>query len=226
MGYAAATGPPGLLVLPEPASGPRAIALATGACMAHDDLSLCGLEARLRDDRFAGDLVVALTIDARGLVTAARGVGGSANDPELAPCVIAALKKRTFDVDARGEARLELDWLARHEVDEVIESGTEIEGAIAPEEIKRAIRARRAALLSCYAAGRLRNDKLAGTVLTRFVVDSAGLPREVASYERTLQDPQVVRCVEGIFGKIVFPAPTKGTVRVTYPLDFQHDWVD
>jgi hypothetical protein len=49
---------------------------------------------------------------------------------------------------------------------------------------------------------------------------NAAAVETAASSVPTLRDEQAVRCIVGVFGKLVFPAPDGGSVTVVYPIDF------
>jgi hypothetical protein len=103
----------------------------------------------------------------------------------------------------------------------MVETGTDIQGRMPPEVIRRIVRANFPRFRACYEVGLKTNPSLAGTVITRFVIDNSGAVESAASGGGTLGSGTVSACVLGVFRTLSFPAPEGGKVTVTYPINFQ-----
>lgn len=72
----------------------------------------------------------------------------------------------------------------------------------------------------CYREGLERRPSLGGAVRLRFVIDRNGQVAQVRDGGSDLPDQQVVDCVAEGFFALRFPKPTRGSVRVVYPILF------
>jgi len=104
--------------------------------------------------------------------------------------------------------------------------GAVVGANLAPEVVRRIVRANFPRLRACYQAGLKREPDLYGTITTRFVIGTTG-EVEIAAIaeldgEKRLIDPKVDACVLGVFRTISFPEPSKGTVNVVYPIRFEN----
>jgi Ca-activated chloride channel family protein len=96
-----------------------------------------------------------------------------------------------------------------------------VNGRLPAEVIQRIVRQNFGRFKLCYADGLRRDPKLAGTVVTKFVVDRTGSITNVTrDASTTMTDATVVACVTRGFGSISFPQPEEGTVIVVYPIVF------
>ena len=105
----------------------------------------------------------------------------------------------------------------------MIEAGTDIQGRLPPDVIKRIVRANYPRFRACYESGLKRDPGLKGTVSVMFIIDTSGAVESASSAGGTLTDGSVVSCVVGVYRTLSFPEPEGGKVRVTYPIDFQND---
>jgi len=105
----------------------------------------------------------------------------------------------------------------------MIETGTDIQGKLPPEIVKRIVRANFPRFRACYQQGLKKDPDLSGTVSTSFVIDSTGAVDNVTLGKGTMKDTQVAECVRGVFKTLSFPEPEAGKVKVTYPIDFHND---
>ncbi len=71
----------------------------------------------------------------------------------------------------------------------------------------------------CYEQGLGRNPSLEGRIPVRFIVGSDGVVAN-ASASGDFPDAAVKSCVVSAFYGLSFPAPDRGTVKVTYPIMF------
>jgi hypothetical protein len=92
---------------------------------------------------------------------------------------------------------------------------------IAPEVIKRVVQANIGRFRGCYVDGLRRDPKLAGKVVTKFVIGRDGTVQTAADGGSDLPDPSVVSCVVRAFTSLEFPANPDGVATVVYPFDMQ-----
>lgn len=105
----------------------------------------------------------------------------------------------------------------------MIETGTDIQGRLPPEVIKRIIRANFPRFRACYEQGLKKDPGLKGTVAVRFIIDTTGAVESANLSGGSMSDSQVSSCVLGVYRTLSFPEPEGGKVMVTYPIDFQND---
>jgi len=105
----------------------------------------------------------------------------------------------------------------------MIETGTDIQGQLPPEVIKRIIRANFPRLRACYQQALKKSPSIKGTVTTTFTIDSTGAVESASLGKGTVEDEPMKQCVLGVFNTLSFPEPEKGKVKVIYPIDFQND---
>lgn len=106
-----------------------------------------------------------------------------------------------------------------------------VNGRLPPEDIQKVVRANFGRMRSCYEAGLGRNPKLAGTVSTKFVIDTEGRVSSAQAAPNTkfganepdsppFPDADVTKCVVDVFATLRFPKPDGGIVTVVYPIIF------
>jgi hypothetical protein len=105
----------------------------------------------------------------------------------------------------------------------MIETGTDIQGRLPPEVIKRIIRANFPRFRACYEQGLKKDPGLKGTVSVRFIIDMTGAVESASLSGGSMSDGQVSGCVLGVYRTLSFPEPEGGKVMVTYPIDFQNE---
>jgi hypothetical protein len=105
----------------------------------------------------------------------------------------------------------------------MIEAGTDIQGRLPPDVIKRIVRANYPRFRACYESGLKRDPGLKGTVSVMFIIDTSGAVESASGAGGTMTDGTVSSCVVGVYRTLSFPEPEGGKVRVTYPIDFQND---
>ena len=89
-----------------------------------------------------------------------------------------------------------------------------------PEVIQKIVRASYPSIRACYEQGLTRNRKLAGKLVTRFVIGTDGTVEAVVDGGSTIPDSKVARCVHAEYWKMRFPRPERGKVTVIYPIAF------
>jgi hypothetical protein len=105
----------------------------------------------------------------------------------------------------------------------MIETGTEIQGRLPPEVIKRIIRANFPRFRACYEQGLKKDPGLKGTVAVRFIIDTTGAVESANQAGGNMPDGGVSSCVVAVYRTLSFPEPEGGKVLVTYPIDFQNE---
>ena len=105
----------------------------------------------------------------------------------------------------------------------MIETGTDIQGRLPPEVVKRIIRANFPRFRACYEQGLKKDPGLKGTVSVRFIIDTTGAVESASGAGGSMTDGQVSGCVLSVYRTLSFPEPEGGKVMVTYPIDFQND---
>ncbi len=88
---------------------------------------------------------------------------------------------------------------------------------IPPETVQALVRGRFAGVEACYQAGLARSATLAGDVTIRIVANADGAVQSATDDGSTLSDHQVVSCIAGELGKVVFPHGG-GVLTVRYPI--------
>lgn len=99
---------------------------------------------------------------------------------------------------------------------EAPESGS---GRLAPEVIKKVVRANNAKFRACYQEGLKKDPTLRGRVVTRFVIGPDGHV-ESAATSGDLKDDDVKECVARATKALSFAKPEGGQVAVAYPIVF------
>jgi len=93
--------------------------------------------------------------------------------------------------------------------------------ALPPEVIRRIVRQNFGRFRLCYENGLRTDPTLAGSVRTRFVIESDGAAGTVSDAGSVMSDAGVVACVQRAFGSLAFPQPAGGvSMTVTYSLSF------
>jgi len=94
-------------------------------------------------------------------------------------------------------------------------------GKLAPEVIRRIVRAHITRLHHCYERSLQQDPNLQGKIAVRFVIEPNGAVSSVADAGSTITDKAMMSCTLNTFQAMLFPAPEGGgKVVVTYPLVF------
>ncbi len=99
-------------------------------------------------------------------------------------------------------------------------AATQVSGRIPPEVIQRIVRPQFGRLRACYTAAVGPSSTLSGRVVIRFTILRDGTVGTAVDQGSTLESAAVIRCVAGVFLTLTFPAPERGVVTVTYPIQF------
>ncbi len=90
-----------------------------------------------------------------------------------------------------------------------------------PGQIARVVRARLAGIRACYERALKRKPDLAGKLVLRLVLSSAGTVTAVEIDEDTLGDAEVASCVRALVARWRFPSPPGGSAEFSFPFVFQ-----
>lgn len=95
------------------------------------------------------------------------------------------------------------------------------DGSLEKDEIRKVVKTHIQEIRSCYNEGLSRKPTMAGKLTVDFEIAAGG---EVSSSQiqqgSTLADPKVEGCVAAAVQSWKFPAPTGGSVHVSYPFEF------
>jgi len=86
------------------------------------------------------------------------------------------------------------------------------------EVVRRIVRQNFGRFRLCYENALRMDPSLAGTVRTRFVIETDGSVAKVSDAGSTLPDASVIGCMDRAFGALSFPSPEGAAVTVTYSL--------
>lgn len=199
--------------------GPRAIAVARGACAAIPSIQTCR-GSNLPE----GSLEVELTVDEKGRATVAPKP--HTLDPELVTCVTDTFAAATFDAAAKGTTPYSLTFSMLRPTHPRTDNGTvltemrlTIVGNYVPLHVKALIRNNHPRVRACYEAGLKKDPKLAGRVSLSFVIDKTGSARDMKLLDKSFPDEGVTKCIAKIFAGIAFLEPPTGTVQVQWMAD-------
>ncbi|MBI5490282.1 MAG: AgmX/PglI C-terminal domain-containing protein [Deltaproteobacteria bacterium] len=93
-------------------------------------------------------------------------------------------------------------------------------GGLSKEVIQRVMRLQHNRIKHCYESALHSSPDLSGRVTVNFTVAPEGYVRGVRTVSNSLDDGSVAQCIEGIIGRLNFPA-VDGITTATYPFLFQ-----
>lgn len=96
-----------------------------------------------------------------------------------------------------------------------------VDGKLNPSLVTKEVRARLGAVKACYERALKRNPNLSGKVKIRWTITAAGTVAAVEIDEDSMGDAEVSSCIKGLVLRWRFPAPSGGSVEVTFPFLFQ-----
>ena len=94
-----------------------------------------------------------------------------------------------------------------------------VAGRLPPEVIQRILRQLRTPIIACYQVGLRKKPDLSGTVSVSFVIDTGGSVSQAVDAGSTLSDRNVCACGAQSVGRVSFPAPEGGVVKVVAPFE-------
>ncbi|MFO0559960.1 MAG: serpin family protein [Polyangiales bacterium] len=96
-------------------------------------------------------------------------------------------------------------------------SAPTVQGALAPEAIRRIVLRNLGAVTHCHERGLATNPSASGRVEVSFTINAEGSVRG-ASTNDAYPVPEVRACVQRVFERLQFPRPERGEVTVVYPV--------
>jgi hypothetical protein len=96
-----------------------------------------------------------------------------------------------------------------------------VDGQLDPNIIVREVRSRMAAIKLCYERALKRNPNLSGKVVIRWTITAAGTVSGVDVDQDSMNDSEVTNCIKSLVAHWRFPAPSGGSVEVSFPFVFQ-----
>lgn len=208
-----------IVAVPVDARGARALAVAKGVCPAFTALRTC------HDDheKPTGHVLLALEVDGAGKIAKAKRESGEGLSAPLDECVVRAISALTLDPTAEGVTRYKISFEPPRRVvpPTLKETGATVKGSLAPEVIRRIMRASMPRLRYCYNSALQRDPALEGKLTLGFTIDTKGDTKDATIVDGTIADATMRTCVLAATAKITFPTPKSGEVFVKYPLEFK-----
>jgi hypothetical protein len=96
-----------------------------------------------------------------------------------------------------------------------------VDGELDPAMVAKEVRTRLGAVKACYERGLKRNPNLSGKVVIHWTITQAGTVSGVDIEQDTLGDAEVASCIKSLIARWRFPAPSGGSVEVSFPFVFQ-----
>lgn len=125
---------------------------------------------------------------------------------------------RTNEPNDRPEQLLLSERVGLARVVRVTDTGKS--GTLPKGVLQQVIQANYTALRQCYNAGLVRNPKLSGKVVVRFVLGTDGKVTSAREISNQLPDAQATECLIDVFDGLQFPPPDGGMMNVVLPLNF------
>jgi len=96
-----------------------------------------------------------------------------------------------------------------------------VDGDLDPSIVSKEVRSRLGAIKACYERALKRNPNLSGKVVVHWTITAAGTVSGVDVESDTLGDNEVGSCIKSLVARWRFPAPSGGSVEVSFPFVFQ-----
>jgi outer membrane biosynthesis protein TonB len=96
-----------------------------------------------------------------------------------------------------------------------------VDGDLDPAMVAKEVRTRLGAIKACYERALKRNPNLSGKVVIHWTITQAGTVSGVDVEQDTLGDAEVASCIKSLIARWRFPAPSGGSVEVSFPFVFQ-----
>ncbi len=96
-----------------------------------------------------------------------------------------------------------------------------VDGELDPAMVAKEVRTRLGAIKACYERALKRNPNLSGKVVIHWTITQAGTVSGVDVEQDTLGDAEVASCIKSLVARWRFPAPSGGSVEVSFPFVFQ-----
>jgi hypothetical protein len=96
-----------------------------------------------------------------------------------------------------------------------------VDGELDPGIVAREVRSRLGAVKACYERALKRNPSLSGKIIIHWTITAAGTVSGVDVENDTMGDSEVANCIKSLVVRWRFPAPSGGSVEVSFPFVFQ-----
>jgi outer membrane biosynthesis protein TonB len=96
-----------------------------------------------------------------------------------------------------------------------------VDGELDAGLVAKEVRSRLGAIKACYERALKRNPNLSGKVVIHWTITQAGTVSGVDVEQDTLGDAEVASCIKSLIARWRFPAPSGGSVDVSFPFVFQ-----
>ena len=96
-----------------------------------------------------------------------------------------------------------------------------VDGELDPNMVAKEVKSRLGAIKACYERALKRNPNLSGKVVIHWTITQAGTVSGVDVEQDTLGDAEVASCIKSLVARWRFPAPSGGSVDVSFPFVFQ-----
>jgi outer membrane biosynthesis protein TonB len=96
-----------------------------------------------------------------------------------------------------------------------------VDGELDPGIVSKEVRSRLGAIKACYERALKRNPSLSGKVVIHWTITAAGTVSGVDVENDTMGDSEVASCIKSLVSRWRFPAPSGGSVEVSFPFVFQ-----
>jgi hypothetical protein len=96
-----------------------------------------------------------------------------------------------------------------------------VDGELDPSIVSKEVKSRLGAIKACYERALKRNPNLSGKVVIHWTITAAGTVSGVDVENDTMGDSEVANCIKSLIARWRFPAPSGGSVEVSFPFVFQ-----
>ncbi|MEO8212028.1 MAG: AgmX/PglI C-terminal domain-containing protein [Myxococcales bacterium] len=96
-----------------------------------------------------------------------------------------------------------------------------VDGDLDPSIVSKEVRSRLGAIKACYERALKRSPTLSGKVVIHWTITAAGTVSGVDVENDTMGDTEVASCIKSLIARWRFPAPSGGSVEVSFPFVFQ-----
>ena len=96
-----------------------------------------------------------------------------------------------------------------------------VDGELDPSIVSKEVRSRLGAIKACYERALKRSPTLSGKIVIHWTITAAGTVSGVDVENDTLGDNEVASCIKSLIARWRFPAPSGGSVEVSFPFVFQ-----
>ncbi len=96
-----------------------------------------------------------------------------------------------------------------------------VDGELDPSIVSKEVRSRLGAIKACYERALKRNPNLSGKIVIHWTITAAGTVSGVDVENDTMGDSEVASCIKSLVARWRFPAPSGGSVEVSFPFVFQ-----